>query len=166
MTHQASDLHAFTFSSSSCHFIHCNFCCNCNLVIIYACRDFEVVGHFLPVVLNLPSSCHVAVRHTSIKLVGELADWIEKHPEYLGRYTAENLVWIKHNSLGVSLNHGWERFLRYWLAVGLCEPPKPVGASIALELYLAISMWTNISARSIVHMPHLVCLHTRTCDFT
>lgn len=59
----------------------------------YLCyRDFEVVGHFLPVVLNLPSSCHVAVRHTSIKLVGELADWIEKHPEYLGRYTAENLV--------------------------------------------------------------------------
>lgn len=45
--------------------------------------DFEVVGHFLPVVLNLPSSCHVAVRHSSIKLVGELAEWIEKHPQYL-----------------------------------------------------------------------------------
>lgn len=46
----------------------------------------EVVGHFLPVMLNLPSSCHAAVRHSSIKLVGELAEWIEKHPQYLGKY--------------------------------------------------------------------------------
>lgn len=45
--------------------------------------DFEIVGHVLPVVLNLPSSCHVAVRHTNIKVVGELAEWIEKHPDYL-----------------------------------------------------------------------------------
>ena len=43
-------------------------------------------------VLNLPSSCHVAVRHTSIKLVGELADWIEKHPEYLGKYKSYSTV--------------------------------------------------------------------------
>ena len=58
---------------------------HCDFIVSYLCRDFEVVGHFLPVVLNLPSNCHVAVRHTSIKLVGELAEWIEKHPEYLGR---------------------------------------------------------------------------------
>lgn len=45
--------------------------------------NFEVVGHVLPVVLNLPSSLHVAVRHTSIKLVGELAEWIKTHPDYL-----------------------------------------------------------------------------------
>lgn len=44
-----------------------------------------MVGHVLPVVLNLPSSLHVAVRHTSIKLVGELAEWIKTHPDYLGR---------------------------------------------------------------------------------
>ncbi|XP_022802202.1 transportin-3-like [Stylophora pistillata] len=45
--------------------------------------NLEVVGHCLPLVLNLPSSLHVAVRHTSIKLVGELAEWIKTHPEYL-----------------------------------------------------------------------------------
>ena len=47
-------------------------------------RESEVVGHFLPMVLNLPSTCHVAVRHSSIKLVGELADWIHEHPQYIG----------------------------------------------------------------------------------
>ena len=46
----------------------------------------EVVGQFLPVMLNLPSSCHIAVRHSNIKLVGELSEWIDKHPQYLGTY--------------------------------------------------------------------------------
>lgn len=46
--------------------------------------DSEVVGQFLPVMLSLPSSCHIAVRHSSIKLVGELAEWIDKQPQYLG----------------------------------------------------------------------------------
>ena len=56
-------------------------------------RDFEIVGHVLPVVLNLPSSCHVAVRHTNIKVVGELAEWIEKHLDYLGT-CALFMVWF------------------------------------------------------------------------
>ena len=64
-----------------------------NHIVVFFCRDFEVVGHFLPVVLNLPSSCHVAVRHTSIKVVGELAEWIEKHPDYLGMHTL-HVVWV------------------------------------------------------------------------
>ena len=64
-----------------------------NHIVIVFSRDFEVVGHFLPVVLNLPSSCHVAVRHTSIKVVGELAEWIEKHPDYLGTHTL-HMVWV------------------------------------------------------------------------
>ena len=67
--------------------------CLLNHIVIVSFRDFEVVGHFLPVVLNLPSSCHVAVRHTSIKVVGELADWIEKHPDYLGMCT-QHMVWF------------------------------------------------------------------------
>lgn len=64
-----------------------------HLIVIVSCRDFEIVGHVLPVVLNLPSSCHVAVRHTNIKVVGELAEWIEKHPDYLGT-CALYMVWF------------------------------------------------------------------------
>ena len=30
-------------------------------------------------VLALPATIHLAVRHTAIKLVGELCEWIEKH---------------------------------------------------------------------------------------
>ena len=60
-------------------------------------RDFEVVGHFLPVMLNLPSSCHVAVRHSSIKLVGELAEWIEKHPQYLSKFCLSKKTRVKRN---------------------------------------------------------------------
>ena len=57
-----------------------------NYVIFFIVRDSEIVAKFLPVVLNLPSTCHVAVKHSSVKLVGELAEWIHKHPECLGKY--------------------------------------------------------------------------------
>ena len=34
-------------------------------------------------VLSLPASMHLAVRHTALRLVGELSEWIEKHPDTL-----------------------------------------------------------------------------------
>lgn len=34
-------------------------------------------------ILNLPENTHIAVRYTSIMLIGELSDWIERHPESL-----------------------------------------------------------------------------------
>ena len=48
-------------------------------------RDSEIVAQFLPMVLNLPDNCHIAVRKTSIKLVGELSEWVNKHPDVLGK---------------------------------------------------------------------------------
>lgn len=67
--------------------------------------DSEVVGNFLPVVLSLPSSCHVAVRHSSIKLVGELAEWIERHPQYLDpvlQFLLSNIQDAKLSSVSAS----------------------------------------------------------------
>lgn len=34
-------------------------------------------------ILNLPENTHIAVRHTSVLLIGELCDWIENHPHSL-----------------------------------------------------------------------------------
>ena len=45
-------------------------------------EENENVPQVLHVVLN-GSEQHLAVRHTSVKLVGELGDWINHHPEYL-----------------------------------------------------------------------------------
>lgn len=35
-------------------------------------------------ILNLPENTHIAVRYTSILLLGELCEWIDKHPQSLG----------------------------------------------------------------------------------
>ncbi|KAK3701544.1 hypothetical protein QZH41_020530, partial [Actinostola sp. cb2023] len=43
--------------------------------------DTELVSQFLPVLLNLPSNVHIAVKYSSIRVIGELAEWIEKHPD-------------------------------------------------------------------------------------
>ncbi|XP_078481112.1 transportin-3-like [Ciona intestinalis] len=43
----------------------------------------SVVPQVLQAILSLPPETHVAVRHTSVQLVGELSAWIEKHPDFL-----------------------------------------------------------------------------------
>jgi transportin-3 len=45
--------------------------------------ESTVVPQVLDAVLRLPATVHVAVRHTSLKLIGELKEWIEKHPNYI-----------------------------------------------------------------------------------
>ena len=42
-----------------------------------------IVPGVLQQVLALPGNIHIAVRLTATKLVGELCEWIEKHPETL-----------------------------------------------------------------------------------
>lgn len=42
-----------------------------------------MVPEVVEAILKLPPDSHLAVRHTSIQLVGELCEWIEKHPTYL-----------------------------------------------------------------------------------
>ncbi|CAG9853754.1 unnamed protein product [Phyllotreta striolata] len=43
----------------------------------------EVVPKVVEAILNIPISAHVAVKYTSVLLLGELAEWIEKHPDAL-----------------------------------------------------------------------------------
>ena len=43
-----------------------------------------VVAPVLDAILHLPTTVHIAVRRTSLRLLGELREWVEKHPEYLG----------------------------------------------------------------------------------
>lgn len=46
-------------------------------------EENEVISKVVEAILNLPGNCHIAIRYTSIKLLGELSDWIEKHPTSL-----------------------------------------------------------------------------------
>ena len=41
-------------------------------------------------VLSIPTTAHIAVRYTTLQLIGELCEWIDKHPQVIGKY--EN-VW-------------------------------------------------------------------------
>ena len=46
-------------------------------------EEDSVVPAVLQQVLTLPTTIHTAVRLTATKLVGELCEWIEKHPDSL-----------------------------------------------------------------------------------
>ena len=59
----------------------------CVFALSSDCRDDnEIVPQVLTAVLQLPDTTHVALRYTSILLVGGLSDWIEKHPDVLGEF--------------------------------------------------------------------------------
>ncbi|XP_062562419.1 transportin-3 isoform X1 [Armigeres subalbatus] len=47
------------------------------------CEESEVVPKVVEAILNLPSNCHIAIRYTSINILGELCDWIDNNPETL-----------------------------------------------------------------------------------
>lgn len=49
-------------------------------------------------ILGMPDTAHVAVRHTSTLLLGELCEWIEKHPECIPA-TLEFLLRALQNSV-------------------------------------------------------------------
>jgi transportin-3 len=36
-------------------------------------------------ILSLPEQVHVSVKRTGIQLIGELCEWIDKHPEYISK---------------------------------------------------------------------------------
>lgn len=46
-------------------------------------EENEVVPQVVQAILALPPETHVAVRYTSTQLLGELSEWIEKHPQLL-----------------------------------------------------------------------------------
>lgn len=37
-------------------------------------------------ILNLPDQVHVSVRCTGIRLIGEMCEWLNKHPQFIGNY--------------------------------------------------------------------------------
>lgn len=47
-------------------------------------EENDVVPKVVEAILNLPENTHIAVRHTSILLLGELCEWIDRHPQSLG----------------------------------------------------------------------------------
>ncbi|XP_058116400.1 transportin-3 isoform X2 [Anopheles ziemanni] len=46
-------------------------------------EESEVVPKVVEAILNLPENCHIAIRYTSINILGELCDWIDSNPETL-----------------------------------------------------------------------------------
>jgi len=56
------------------------------LQLFFVCfRDEnEVVPRVVESILTLPPTTHIAVKQTSLLLLGELSEWIEQHPQSLG----------------------------------------------------------------------------------
>lgn len=46
-------------------------------------EENDVVPKVVEAILNIPHNTHIAVRHTSILLLGELCEWINSHPQSL-----------------------------------------------------------------------------------
>ena len=105
-------------------------------MIYFSCfrsEENEIVPQVLQAVLNLPDTTHVALRYTSTQLVGELSEWIEVHPQYLGkprnRYFCKiqpvNAVIRKGPSFGSNFDDRSEipflRIRKMWSVQNICK---------------------------------------------
>lgn len=50
---------------------------------VHKSDESEVLPIAIPVLLSVPPDCHYAIRATTLRLVGELAKWIDQHPDTL-----------------------------------------------------------------------------------
>jgi len=62
----------------------------------------EVVPAVLHQVLALPFTLHQAVRVTAMRLVGELSEWIDRHPETLQVHSTVRTVYVIVTNQGIS----------------------------------------------------------------
>lgn len=51
---------------------------------VYSSENNQTLSEVLQQVVLLPESVHVAVRFTSIELVGEMSEVVDRHPRFLG----------------------------------------------------------------------------------
>lgn len=54
-----------------------------HLAFCFCSDENDVVPKVVEAILNLPENTHIAVRYTSITLLGELCEWIDNHPNTL-----------------------------------------------------------------------------------
>lgn len=52
------------------------------------------MSHVVQAILSLPDQVHMAVKSTSIRLIGELAEWLNKHPQFIGIHKLTTLIQI------------------------------------------------------------------------
>ncbi|XP_018342669.1 PREDICTED: transportin-3 isoform X1 [Trachymyrmex septentrionalis] len=63
-------------------------------------EENDVVPRVVQDILNLPENTHIAVRYTSILLLGELCEWLDRHPQLLERVLNFLLYCLNQRSLG------------------------------------------------------------------
>lgn len=55
----------------------------CSFAKSIAYDEEQSVVQVVQSILNLPEAVHIAVRSTGIKLIGELCEWLNKHPQFI-----------------------------------------------------------------------------------
>ncbi len=55
------------------------------MFVFYRDED-RSVPQVVQALINLSDQVHIAVRYTGIKLIGELCDWINTHPQFIGMF--------------------------------------------------------------------------------
>lgn len=58
-----------------------------------------MVPKVVEAILNLPNDTHIAVRHTSVLLLGELCEWINSHPQSIGNHLIKSHFTNKSNCI-------------------------------------------------------------------
>ncbi|XP_060531068.1 transportin-3 [Cylas formicarius] len=88
----------------------------------------EVVPKVVEAILHIPDSTHIAVQHTSVLLLGELCEWIEKHPVVLDPILNFLVVGLSRPGVGAAAAVALQNIC------GTCSDHMPRHVPILLQL--------------------------------
>nr|CAI5836961.1 unnamed protein product [Callosobruchus analis] len=88
----------------------------------------EVVPKVAEAILSIPENTHIAVRYTSVLLLGELCEWIEKHPDTLDPVLNFLVCCLPHAGTGAAAAVALENIC------GACSDHMPHHLPVLLQL--------------------------------
>ncbi|XP_047513293.1 transportin-3 isoform X1 [Pieris napi] len=121
-------------------------------------EEYDFVPKVIEAILSMPEDSHLAVMNTCIQLLGELCDWIEKHPQCLEpclRFLVRSLVQPKlANAAAVAL----QNICKACRSEASCHAALVVEAAraadqLALPIHTASTLMRALAA-AISRLPH------------
>lgn len=83
--------------------------------LCHCSEEYDVAPKVVEAILGMPETAHIAVRHTSTLLLGELCEWIEKHPECIPATLEYLLHALQNVSLASMAAHALQVFLLFFI---------------------------------------------------
>ncbi|XP_045494746.1 transportin-3 [Colias croceus] len=121
-------------------------------------EEYEYVPKVVEAILSMPEGSHLAVRHTCLQLLGELCEWVERHPQCLEPCLRFLVRALLHPKLAYAAATALQNICKACRREASCHVAVVVEAAraadqLALPIHTAAALMRALAA-AISRLPH------------